>query len=98
MVIFTSGSPQFLKDLLKVLKENLPLKLEKVYTSHRSFQLSFSTKDSIMLFKFMYGNLHQKIFLMRKYQKFIQYFQLKPKTVDKKVKSIIGYLNGHVVK
>lgn len=69
-VIFTSGSQCFLFELENRLKEKLKLKPRKVYLSHRSFQLSYSTKDSFVLFDFMYKKPYDGLYLKRKKQLF----------------------------
>ncbi len=90
--IFTSGSKKFLIGLLKHLGSALDLDRQKIYTSHRSMQLSLSTSDSIKLFKFMYGKTQPESFLKRKFNIYVDYFKLKDR-VDKKILNIIQYLN-----
>lgn len=62
IVIFTSRSKNFLQGLKNVLKMTLELKYNKVYNSYRSFQLRFSTTNSIKLFKFLYENIPRSLF------------------------------------
>ena len=87
--IFTSGSRLFLVDLAIVLKENAGLKHTKIYNSHRSFQLRYSTHDSIRLFKCLYGGKQLGLCLMRKFKIFLKYFNLRPQQIDRHIKKII---------
>lgn len=88
-VIFTSGSRDYLVDLLTLLRRNLVLEQNKVYKSSRSFQLRFGTKDSTELFKFMYEDVPAGVFLKRKYDVFVRYLKLRPQRIDKKVYCIL---------
>ena len=98
-VIFTSGSRKFLEDLLAVLKKNMKLRQEKIYDSTRSFQLRFTTKDTVEIFKFIYSGAGKSSFFERKYIIFANYFAARPSRVDAKVESILQCLGrGHVVK
>ncbi len=76
-VILTCGSRMFLDDLLGVLRNELPLVQTKVYMSSTAYQLRFSTKDSVVLFDYMYGDGGSDLCLQRKYAIFQQYFELK---------------------
>lgn len=82
-VIFTSGSKSFLEDTLCKIKLQIDLKQNKVYNSHRSFQLRFATYDSMKLFEFMYKNTNKELFLSRKYKIFQKYLKLKNGVVAK---------------
>lgn len=73
-VIFTSGSKSFLEELSQLLTALLSIKQKKVYTSLRSFQLRYSSRDSIALFRFCYRNCEHGLYLERKYQIFLNYF------------------------
>ena len=64
-VVFTSGSHEFLKVLSSRLKSTLVLNQSKIYDSRRSFQLSYSTKDSLKVLEFFYGD-NPKLYLRRK--------------------------------
>lgn len=72
--VFTSGSKQFLLQLARRLNR-FGLQKMKVYTSRRSFQLRFSTRDSIKLYELMYANA-STVYLPRKYGLFLVYFKL----------------------
>lgn len=65
-IIFTSGSKSFLSQLERTLRKKLLLKPRIIYLSHRSFQLSYSTSDSLMLFDFMYKKPYDELYLKRK--------------------------------
>lgn len=98
-VIFTSGSKKFLKNLLRNLRKNMPLKQTKIYRSHRSFQLRLATTDSVEIFKFMYGNRNRDLFFARKFKVFRKYFELRPQRVDNIIRNILQCSNGgHVAK
>lgn len=97
--IFTSGSRDFLEGLAQVLFNKLALNQRLVYKGHRSFELRYSTKDSVKLFKFLYNKKSRGLFLERKYIKFLEYFELRPQRVDIRIENIIKYQQlGHVVK
>lgn len=90
-VIFTSGSKIFLQKLVSVLKD-IGVSQDKVYNSNRAYQLRYSISDSVKLFKFLYKNVSQKIYLERKFKKFLEYFRLCPVRIDKDVKNILNNL------
>lgn len=96
--IFVSGSKKFLIGLMIVLKNNLNINQDKVYRGHKSYQLMYSTNDSIEVFKFLYKNVENEVFLERKCKIFLDYFAFRSKKLDKSVNNVIKYLNGHVVK
>jgi intein/homing endonuclease len=98
VVVFTSGSKKFLNELLNAIQRTTGIKNGRVYISKRSFQLRYTTAGSIELFKFIYENTSQDMFLERKFKKFQQYFKLRPVRVDKGVENILECINGHVVK
>lgn len=96
-VIFTSGSRGFLKRLSKILRPHIEMKKEKVYKGQRAFQLRLGTKDSINLFKLLYGGAVPGDFFRRKFNVFAQYFKLRPSRRDQTVQNIL-IRNGHMVK
>lgn len=96
-VTFTCGNYAFLKKLATCLKNNLNTRQINVYNGHRSFMLSYSTGDSVKVFKFLYSNINTPIYFERKFKIFENYFKLRPQRVDRKVKNILQCL-GHVVK
>lgn len=86
---FTSGSYDFLSVLSEDLFFAAGIKKD-VYKSHRSFQLRFSTAESIILFRFMYDLLRKDgLFLQRKFDVFKDYFKLRPKRIDEGVYAIL---------
>jgi len=88
-VIFTSGSPSFLTELSKVLSDKLFLKRREVHSNNRAFQLRYYTHDSVKVFKFLYGQCAQKLYLKRKFDIFKEYFNLSQKRVDQEILAII---------
>lgn len=88
-VTFTSGSFDFLKKLCHTLKTELPLQQDKIYKGSRSFQLKYSTGDSVEIFKFMYGSGGKELRLERKFKVFADYFKLRPQRVDVKINSLL---------
>ena len=92
--VFTSGSKKFLEELAINIKENAGTNLLKVYNSHRSFMLSYTTMDSVKIFKFIYGKMKKPVYLERKATVYYRYFKLRPQRVDKKVKSILQYIKA----
>lgn len=98
-VIFTSGSKIFLERLNKVLKQITEIKQIRIYQGQRAFQLRYGTSDSIKLFKFLYGEARHDLYFKRKFNVFLNYFKLRPQTVDRDISIIIRKLgSGHVVK
>lgn len=97
--IFTGGSKIFLDNLVYILKIKLLLNQSKIYNRKRSFQLRYSTNDSVKLFKFLYKDVKNQVYLKRKFDVFVKYFNLRPIRIDKDIKNILEYMNiGHVVK
>lgn len=88
-IIFTSGSKKFLQGLNSAIKQILEVNQNNIYTSHRSFQLRYFTKDSIKVFKFMYQNSHYEYYLKRKFDIFGKYFKIRPSTIDRSIKHIL---------
>lgn len=89
-VIFTSGSYSFLETLGTTLAHSAGLKHYKVYKGwNRSFQLRYSTIDSIKIFKFLYNRASKDLYLERKFATFAKYFSFQPKRVDEKIGTIL---------
>lgn len=98
-VIFTSGSFSFLKTLGLTLAYRAGLKHRKVYKGwNRSFQLRYSTIDSIKIFKFIYSQARKDLFLKRKFTVFEKYFSLQPRRIDKGIATIFKIAYGAVAK
>ena len=96
--VFTSGSFDFLQELQKHLHEIAHLSnTKKIYKTKGQFssayQLRYSTRDSIKLYKLIYPNrLSRKIFLKRKYDIFRLYFE--ERGITKKNIEMILQTNG----
>lgn len=89
-VIFTSGSFSFLETLGLKLADQAGVKHYKVYKGwNRSFQLRYSTLDSIKIFKFLYNQARGDSFLERKFAVFEQYFSLQPRRIDQEITTIL---------
>lgn len=68
---FTSSNRNFLKNLLKFLKKYTKIKGGCIYRKQEgSYDLSFSVRDSLKLYEFMYKDVKENQFLKRKYNKF----------------------------
>jgi len=69
---FTSGSRAFVYGLEKAL-QGLGMPQQKIYESHYKntyYTIRYSHKNSIILFKILYGNMQNDLYLRRKYDKF----------------------------
>ena len=79
--IFTSGSKKFLEDLHERLQKDVGLIGNGLYkhgSAIGTYQLRYSTRDSLKLFMLMYPRgLNKKLHLSRKYDIFIQYLKLR---------------------
>jgi hypothetical protein len=72
-VRFTSGSQDFLHELKFSLYKNARTKGGSIYDKRDgSFELAFSTKDSLRLFSFMYKSVTPEEYLERKHSTFIE--------------------------
>ncbi len=91
--VFTRGSKEFLLELAKQIQITAQTKQLKVYDSRRSYMLSYSTTDSIKVFKLMYGRARKPIYLKRKIMIYYDYFRVRPLRLDGKVKSILQCLS-----
>lgn len=92
-IIFTSGSYSFLEGLAKVLKTELGIDHDKIYNSKGAFQLRYSIKDSIKIFKFMYKICPYKLYLERKFNIFKSYFQTAFQKIDLEISRILNTLS-----
>jgi hypothetical protein len=89
-IIFTSGSFDFLEQLCNTLHTRLKLRQHKIYRSDKSFQLRYSTEDSIKIFEFLFQDYQcDWYYLQRKFQIFKYYFQKKPKRVTRGIERIL---------
>jgi hypothetical protein len=67
---FACGNKKFLVNLSNKLVDVAILGNGSIGRSGSSWQLSYSKKDSVKLFYYMYGNVNKDRFLERKYKKF----------------------------
>ncbi len=82
IVVFISGSSDFLKALAELLCYELDLKINKIYKGwHNSYRLAYSTNDSVKIFKYLYSD-SKNVFLSRKYTIFKKFFLEYNKWVD----------------
>ena len=83
-LVFTCGSKKFLTELAKLLYTVLDLKIIRIYDSHRSYRLAYSTSDSVKIFRYIYQDSNN-LFLNRKFQVFKNFFLEYNKWVDNEV-------------
>jgi len=94
VTIFTSGSLCFLERLSEKIVGIIGCR-RKVYKSHRAFQLKLSTKESVLLFRYMYNNLNSNsLFLTRKFNVFHDYLRLRPSRIDNDGAIILNSLSA----
>lgn len=89
--IFTSGSLGFLITLKTLLAAHAGMDQSYLHEHGKkgAYQLRYSTKHSVNLFKFMYAlPLSRDLYLKRKYAIFMQYLKARPKWVDQGVRHI----------
>lgn len=74
--VFTSGSKGFLSSLSEILKKRCIGKPGKIYDSHRSYQLIYSSVNAVKLLEFMYSKAWERklLYLDRKYLKYKKLF------------------------
>lgn len=72
-VIFTSGSYGFLKDLSIALKKEVGVNLRNINKSTRSYQLNYSTRESLRILNYLYREVDDKLFLERKYNIYLDF-------------------------
>ncbi len=72
-VIFTSGSRDFLQSLALAITKSCGLKQGKVYNSHRSYQLQYTSKKALKLLAHLYCHLENMPYLDRKHQVYHKY-------------------------
>lgn len=87
--VFTSGSKEFLERLARETQKIIGTEQINVYVGHNSYMLSYSTGDSIKIFKFMY-NKKGNIYVKRKFDIFCEYFKLRPQRIDDEIKNMIN--------
>ena len=89
LIAFTGGSKDFLLELKKSISKTVKIKGGKIYDSHRSYQLRYSTSDTMKLFEFMYNNIQGELFMRRKFDKFKEYLSLRPERITEKIQVIL---------
>lgn len=92
-IAFTSGSKTFLEGLSSELHMVVGTSHLHAYRSRSSFQLRYSTADSLKLFKFMY-RAPRAVYLVRKFRVFKKYFAQRPERVDAIVHNILQRPSG----
>ena len=78
-VTFTSGSKLFLEQLSKIITFALGAKVHSVFRNSRAYQIKYSTKEAVLLLKYIYSDIIDKLYLERKYKVFLGFFQSYPK-------------------
>lgn len=73
---FISGSKKFIEKLHIDLKKIAGVKGGTLYYHAKGYRLYFSVNDSLILYKFMYKNLKNNLFLARKKKVFERYFKI----------------------
>lgn len=84
LVIFTSGSREFLWGLMVAVNGACNLSKNVVYNSHRSLQLRYSTRDGLKILYWLYKDAAPGLFLKRKFDKFISYLQFRSRGLEKR--------------
>ncbi|OGM91420.1 hypothetical protein A2999_02985 [Candidatus Wolfebacteria bacterium RIFCSPLOWO2_01_FULL_38_11] len=74
---FTCGSKKFLEKLFTKLKKITNISSGTLYYHSKGHRLFFSVKDSLILYKFMYADTTNNLFLSRKKKIFEKYFKLR---------------------
>lgn len=73
---FISGSKKFIKKLRINLKKMAGIEGGTLYYHAKGYRLYLSVNDSLILYKFMYKNLKNDLFLVRKKKIFEKYFKI----------------------
>ena len=80
-VIFTSGSKIFLEGLRDKF-EGIGFKKGKIYFGSRAYRLKYPTSESMRWFQVFYDDRLDNLFLKRKMDIFITYFQNRTRKID----------------
>ncbi|OIO47446.1 MAG: hypothetical protein AUJ32_03015 [Parcubacteria group bacterium CG1_02_40_82] len=72
---FICGSKQFIQGLYRRLRKFAKLTGGTLYYHDGGYRLTFSVKDSLALYNFMYSDVKNNLFLSRKKKKFEKYFK-----------------------
>lgn len=77
-IVFASGSNDFLYGLGEAIEKQTGLKVHVYVDKKNTYSLSYDSPKAIdILFKYMYKGIPQVLVLDRKYNKFIEYYELK---------------------
>ncbi len=95
-VIFTSGSRLFLEELRNRFEE-MGLVRGRIYFGSNSYQLKYSTLESMLWFQIFYGDEASNLFLKRKLDIFIKYLQNRARKNHESVVKILQ-MHGAVAK
>ena len=96
LVVFVSGSQDFLISLAQEMEDILKLKINKVYKGSKAYRLAYSTHDSVKIFKYIYRDSNGQ-FLKRKFGVFKKFFMDYNKWTDLEILQILNN-QGAVVK
>ncbi len=77
LTVFTSGSKDFLEALSKVIFLNANLGPGYLGKKGKGGRLAYSIKDSIKLFHYMYKDVDEKMYMVRKYKKLQEAFKFR---------------------
>lgn len=86
-VLFTSGSTAFLSELSMFLSKILLIKAPPYYKSMGAYNLMASDATAFKVLEYMYLDLDEAPYLVRKYQKFLNY---KNNLIGPRVKKALG--------
>lgn len=75
MIVFTSGSKEFLIGLEQFIRQETGIEKHNINKSKKAFQLKYSTKDSEALFDFMYKSVYDELYLERKKNIFTKFIK-----------------------
>ncbi len=88
-IILTSESSQFLEEFKAILKKMGGIE-GRIYQGNRAKQLRYFTKESIIIFPFMYKNVSSPdLYMRRKYVIFERYFSRRPTQANLAVRKIL---------
>lgn len=91
LISFTSGSLSFLESLSKTLSSELQIKQQKIYNSHRSYQLCYRTNESLRVLDFMYQKKLDGLYLHYKYKIYRELFK---KRIKRYGRNMVTYPSG----
>lgn len=102
MIIFTSGSIDFLQSLHDCLRRECAIEEHCLHAHSKAgaFQLRYSMTSSVKIFPFLYKeSTDPRLYLSRKYAIFRRFFTERPDKVTSAASRVLVKINiGHVVK